>query len=554
MKESQGKSLLRSLFDKINIFSNSGAIAETRQPKFADDQVSLGAYTQIFSVSFDGEKNLGEAGPAFDYKPDYETLRIRSWQAFLDSDIAQTIIKKYSIWKIGNGLKLQSEPNKTVLQSEGINFKNIQDFCEVTEARFSVYSKSKEADYSEMRSLQQLAVRANINAIVGGDCLVVLRLIDDFVRVQLIDGSHVRQPIGLGAYDGTFPNTSTLPNGNKINNGVEIDPKGKHIAYYVKKAPLTTNYERIPCRDEQGLIYAFMVYGLEYRLDSQRGIPIISTVIESIKKLERYKDATLGSAEERQKIAYFIEHGVTSTGEHPLAAAIKTARNVDYQPAQVPVDSEGQQFANKVAATTKKQIFNMPNDSTIKAPDSKTELHFKDFFTINADMICSTLGIPPDVAKSIYTNSFSASRAALKDWEHVLNVERAKFSAEFYQPIYNFWLHVEILKNKIQAKGYLNAYASRNFMAINAYRIARFVGAPVPHIDPVKEVTAERMKLGTLAQAIPLTTVEQATENLNGGESDQNIEQFTEELEYAKGLGLTLEAPIVKVNEPVESD
>ena len=149
---------------------------------------------------------------------------------------------------------------------------------------------------------------------------------------------------------------------------------------------------------------------------------------------------------------------------------------------------------------------------------------------------------------SKYDSNFSASRAALKDWEHTLTVDRQRFAFQFMQPIYNFWLYIEILKNNIQAPGYLKALAEGNLMVIESYTNSRFVGSNVPHIDPVKEVTAERLKLGLTGASIPLTTVEAATESLNEGDSDANMAQYALELEESKKL--KIEVPIAPATVP----
>lgn len=493
-----------------------------------------GSYRTIFTVNYDGEKNMGEMGPIRDYRPDYLALRARSWQAYLDSDIAQTIIKKYNKWVIGAGLKLQAEPVKKVLESEGIKF-DTEKFNEVVEARFGVYAKSVDADFAGMKNLHRIAKRTHINAIVGGDVLVILRYIDDSVKVQLVDGAHVVPPItGNDFYN------QARENGNRIQHGIELSPTGKHVAYYVKKpGQLLYEVERIPARStDSGLTVAFLVYGLEYRLDNHRGLPLISAVMEEIKKLDRYKDASVGKAEEVAKVAYQVVHQLGSTGENPLAKNLAKALNADAAGDDVPRDIQGKQLADTVAVTTNKQAFNNPIGSEIKTLTNQGEIGFKDFFTVNRDGVCSAIGIPPEVAMSIYNSNFSASRAALKDWEHTLGVDRTEFSADFYQHVYNFFLDIEILRNKVQAPGYLLARLRGNSFVLSAYRTARFVGASVPHIDPLKEVNAERAKLGPAGAMIPLTTVEAATESLNGGDSDQNIEQFAEEMKQAKKLGV----------------
>lgn len=513
-----------------------------------------GQYNMLFSSSYDGEKNVGEIGPIKNYIIDYDSLRARSWQLYLESEIAQTVLKKYQTWMIGKGLKLQSEPAKQVLEAESIKIDH-QKFSRNVEMRFKIFSKSKKSDYSGMSNLNFIEGEAFKNAIVGGDVLVILRFTDGCPNVQLIDGAHVVSPISGSDF---YPRA--LANGNRIINGIELSPKNEHVAYYVRNINNTSvnffnaysNITRVKAKSRSGLLMAFMVYGSRYRLDNHRGLPLLSVIFETAKKLERYKEATLGSAEERQKIAYAIEHEYFSTGEDPLLRQTLRAYDTSRSGDAIPVDQLGNQIADRFTATTNKQAFNLPLGAHLKALESKNELYFKDFYGTNIDVMCSSIEIPPEVALSKYNSNFSASRAALKDWENTLLTKREFFGFQFRQMVYNYWLHTEILKGKIDAPGYLQAVQADDFMVVESYRNARFVGAPVPHIDPMKEVNAERLKLGDTAGSIPLTTVEASTESLNGGESDANMEQFAEELEMSKKFGLKPEIPIDPNKVPVD--
>jgi capsid protein len=282
---------------------------------------------------------------------------------------------------------------------------------------------------------------------------------------------------------------------------------------------------------------ARLIYGSEYRIDNVRGLPLISVVLETAKKLERYKEATIGSAEERAKIAYFIEHQVGSDESNPLTRQMAIAAGYDPN-GDLPTTDDGEVLANRVAASTNKQVFNMGISQTMKALESKNDLYFKDFYGVNIDLLCASVEMPPNVALSKYDSNYSASRAAIKDWEHTLLVRRDDFSYQFDLFAYEFWLIIEVMRNKISAPGFLAAFMDDNYMALSAYLNARWVGSNVPHIDPLKEVQAERAKLGPAGAALPLTTAEAATEALNGGESDANIEQFAAEVARAKQLGI----------------
>ena len=100
-----------------------------------------------------------------------------------------------------------------------------------------------------------------------------------------------------------------------------------------------------------------------------------------------------------------------------------------------------------------------------------------------------------------------------------MKVERVNTLTQyFYQPIYEFWFIINMYKGNIQADGYREANISGDWMVMEAYTSARYIGQSMPHIDPVKEATAERIKLGSAYDSVPLETGEQACENGNAGD------------------------------------
>ena len=489
-----------------------------------------GSYRNVYSISFDGEKNLGEAGPIIKYRLDYISTGLRSWQALIESEVVQTIISKYCTWIIGDGLKLTCEPSDYVLSQEGINLDKIE-FCKNVEQRFNLFKNSKQADYSGMETLDSIANTAFKNSLVGGDVLVVLRFDGKEITVQLIDGYHIQSPeYGSEQYP------KDLPNGNQIINGIEVDSKKKHLRYYIRNKDFKFDIIEAIGKNS-GLQVAFLVKGMDYRLDNVRGLPIVACVLEKLKKMERYESATLSSAEERAKIVYFIKHTKQSSGETPLTKQMAKAANYGSKD-DLPTDLTGKQLADSIGISTNKQVFNMEIDSELQALESKQELQYKEYNTENVTAVCAALCIPYQVAMSKYEGNFSASRAALKDWENTMKVRRKSFANSFYQPIFEFWLEVKILQNKISAPGYLQARLDGNDSVIQAYRKCRFIGVGVPHIDPLKEVNAIRAALGDTGKDLPLITYEEGCEKFNGSESHDNMLQYAGELKDSKKLGI----------------
>ena len=503
----------------------------------------------LYSSFFDGQKSLGGMGPIQDNILDYDGLRARSWDGYLKDEVVQIIIDRMTVWCIGTGLKIQSQPNLRVLKQEGVKTDKDQlhEFTENVEARFAVYAESVLSDFAGMKNLNQKQTTVMTNAKVAGDVLVVLRYVDGWIKTQLIDGSHVRSPLW-----GTDFSPQILENGNRIMNGVEMNENGGHVAYHVQNDDLS--YTRIVAKSAAtGLKMAFLVGGIDFRIDNSRSIPATSAIMETLSVLKRYKEATLMSAEEQNNIILQVKHDKAGTGETPFLqnAAIAKSGSLNRN---LPVTTDGTALASTIQATTKKSTYNMPPGSEL-APVMKNdaELYFKDFYSTFIDIVCACFGIPPEVAMSKYDSNFSSARAAIKDWEHTLLVERYYFCRDFLQPIYDLWLHTSIFENKIQAPGYVTAFVEGNDMLLAAYRKITALGDPVPHIDPVKEATAERIKLGDQGASIPLTTAQDATERLGAGEFSSNLVQFGEELANTKAAGIKEEIPVPVKPIPIQA-
>lgn len=82
-------------------------VIETQAPTTREAKASL--YSNIIPLnsqvlSFNGEKNLGDMGPIISYIPDYYGLSERAWQAYMESDLARTVIDKWESWIIDVGL------------------------------------------------------------------------------------------------------------------------------------------------------------------------------------------------------------------------------------------------------------------------------------------------------------------------------------------------------------------------------------------------------------------------------------------------------------------
>lgn len=463
-----------------------------------------------YSVLFDGEKTPNELGSAYEHRLDYYKIRMRAWEGFIKSTVVQTAIKQYCLWIVGSGLKFQATPSEDFLKAVGINI-NKKDFCENVEARFRLFANSKQSTFKKEMNLHALISEALKNAILSGDVLFVLRYDGYQPTVDIIDGAFVRNPIDL----------SKVTIGNVVENGVEKTPSGIVVAYHVMQEDnLFARIEANPS-GKIGSRQAWLMMGLRHKLSDTRGMSLLTAVLERDAKLDRYLEASVGSAEENSKMPYQIVHSQYSDGEDILINNTAQALGTKKKPLINETDTLNG-YATKIAQTTGKQVYNMPIGAKIETNTSHSDPNFLDFYVPNAEFIYSTIGIPPEVALGKYGGSYSGSRAAQKGWEYKMMVERSTTISEFgYKPIYEFWFLINLYKGNIQAQGYLEAIRSNDWLVRSAYTECKFIGAKVPHIDPVKEANAVRILLGEKYKTVPLITGEQACENMNTGDFDE---------------------------------
>lgn len=533
--------------------------------KTAEDILSQypgGTYRDIGTYSYNGEKNVDGVGPMIDYRLDFNGLAIRGWQAMLESDKAQIAIKRLMTWIIGNGLKPQVEPVISVLEDEGIKIDKVK-FAKSVEDRWNLFRNSKNASHDGMKNLNELEIEAEKNSSVAGDMLVIIRYKKGHLNVQHIDRMNVQSPYYGSEY---FP--QALANGNCIIDGVEINDKRQHIAYYVRTYALTSNidnlfeykFERIPARDPKtGLTRAFLYYGDQHRINNLRGIPVIASCIEKLKKMEEYSDAALDQAKEASKVSYQQVHELNAEGKSSWSNNTVRGYNkgdTTRSAVSLPVTDDGVTTNNTMNVTSIGTAYNNPPGSKIEMLSNENPIYFKDFNETHSNEFFAVMGIPPNVAMGLYNDSYSASRASQMDWLHILLTKREHHKVGYLDYIYAVWLDVKILEGVIQAPGYLLARTRGNDTVLQAYRKLRFIGINPPHIDPLKEVQAARLTLGTSFDHAPLDDMESVVERLGNGNNLENIEQSADELKMVNSLGIKpipMEQKIVDGKKPAES-
>jgi len=483
------------------------------------------------SSIFDGSKFYGGFGPTQIQQLDYWTLRYRSAQLFNENLYAKGLIRRLITNEINTGLSPECSPDEMVI---GLPEDSLNDWTENVETRFNLWGKNPRiCDYREVDTFGGIQRAARMESLITGDCLVILRMSQktNLPQIQLISGNHVQSPV-----------SSALPNlrkGNKIVHGVEMDSKGRQVAFWVNQDGL--NSKRIPAYGEKsGRKVAWLIYGTEKRMGEVRGQPILSLVLQSLKEIDRYRDSVQRKAVINSMLAMFIYKKEDKMGTLPISngAVRKDQATVS--------DSDGTTRKFNIEKHMPGLI--MEELQTGEEPkgfnNQGTDQAFGEFEEAIIQAVAWANEIPPEILRLAFSNNYSASQAAINEFKIYLNKIWVDFGESFCTPIQNSWLLSEVLLGKIQADGLLDAWRdSSQYDVYGAWTSVEWYGNIKPSTDMLKQAKGSKMLVdegwSTNAREARITTGTKFSKNVKRlkRENEQKAEAMRPIAEFKKEFG-----------------
>jgi capsid protein len=471
---------------------------------------SLPGYRHVVD---NGEKFPGGLGPIDILFKDLWALRARSAELFERNMYCRGIVRRFVTNVINTGLHLEAIPEERLL---GYPEDGLGDWAEEVENRFKIWEKNPyQCDFDERRSFGQLQADAWREALVAGDVLVVVRQ-DPRTRcprVQLISGARVQTPWAQRLSDGT-----------RIEHGVEIDARGRHVAFWITQED--GSFKRLPAYGEKsGRKLAWLVYGTDRRLDDVRGTPLVGLILQALKEVDRYRDATLRKAVINSMLAMYIEKSEERFGSLPMTGGATKIGT------EVATDNTGgapkrYRTADMIPGLVIDEL--QHGEKPVPFQVNNTVENFGDF---EEAIICAcawALEVPPEILRLTFSSNYSASQAAISEFKLFLNPTRTRFGEEFCAPIYEEWLLSQVFVNRISAPGLWEAFKATNQDDIYGAWIANdWSGHVKPSIDPVKTTKAyvEQAANG-------LIDLDRAAREVNGTSFDKNVKKLKRQ--YAK--------------------
>lgn len=427
--------------------------------------------------TWDGERFPGGFGPTELWQVDYQTLRARSWQLIRSSLHARGLLRRLLTNEINTGLMLDAQPLESIL---GMPDGELDGWSEGVEARFHMWAQRKDlCDYHRAVSFYELERVLRREGLGGGDCLVVQHL-DEYTqlpRIQLIAGERVVSPLQIQRDPGDK---------TEIVEGVELDRHRRQVAYWVQQDD--QSIVRIPAYGKTGRRMAWLYYGTDRRHGEVRGEPLLGLVLQSLRELERYRDAALRKAVINSLVALFIQRNqstqaVTSVSGSPIRAGSTEV-----------VDSDGVERKLRWADHMPGAVFDQlqPGETLVPFNQGAGDIDYPKVESATLHAIAWAHEIPPDVLQLSFGHNYAASQAAIYEFTAYLKRVRHQFAAEFCEPIYQEWLIGEALSGRLPRGSEVLAHwqDDRHYAEWGAWTNSAWVGVVKPSTDMLKTAKA----------------------------------------------------------------
>ena len=463
-----------------------------KKPKAGGEPVvgDTGGYTPTGSIgggqapqvlaNFDGDKFFGGFGTTRIFTPDYWTLRERSNQLFTENLYARGLIRRLITNEINTGLAPEATPDEEII---GVAEDSLNEWSETVENRFGIWSKSPElCDWKHASTFGATQRAARMEALISGDVLVVIRQSQRtrLPKVQLVSGSQVQTPLG---------DSVKLRRGHEIKHGVELDQLGRIVAHWVRQKDGTS--KRIPTVGEKsGRRISWLVYGTDKRLDSVRGEPLLSLILQSLKEIDRYRDATQRKAVINSLLAMQVTKSEDKPGTLPLQGGA-----VRKDKAAIADDGGSPRSLNLASYVPGIIVDEMQTGEEIKLLGGQgTDVNFGPFEESIIQAVAWANEVPPEILRLAFSNNYSASQAAINEFKIYLNKVWSDWGETFCTPIYIEWLISETLLQKIQAPGLLEAWRNtQQYDIFGAWVSTDWYGSIKPSTDMLKQAKGSKL-------------------------------------------------------------
>ena len=451
-----------------------------------------------------------------DLLPELDTLTSRSRDLARNDGLMAGGIQTHRDNVVGAVLRLSALPDYRLL---GWTPEQAREWGNKVDAHFRSWADTTDCDAARTLDLLGLTVLALGGEMINGDAVAIPKWLPRpdspwATRISVIEADRLETP----------PHLQGMA---RIRRGVEFDREGAPIAYHFQAAhpgdalylrgdeSMDLNrWERVPAFTPWGRRRVVHLHSKE-RTGQTRGKPIVSAVMREFHMAGKYAQNELQASLANSLVAAFLESDLDQESSAALFGD---------QPRDAWKDSVKQ--SRSIGKLQAGAVIPLPVGARLQSfTPGRPNVAFEAFMQSVERRIAAGMNLPYELfAKDFSKVNYSSARAALLEAWRYFHGRRRWLTSTWLRPIYELWLEEAVNAGVIDAPGF---YANRY-----AYTRCRFVFGGKGWVDPVKEITAAKLRL-----EIGVSTLEQECAE-QGLDWEEVLHQQKIEAERRAELGL----------------
>lgn len=453
-----------------------------------------------------------------DLLPDLGTLMARSRDLARNNGLMAGGMQTLRDNIVGATLRLSTMPDYRLL---GWSRERAREWGNDVEAQFRSWAETTECDAGRTLNLLGQTLLHLSGAMLNGDAVALPMWLPRpgqrwNTRLMLIESDRLATPPALRYSD-------------KVRGGIEFDPYGAPVAYYIlKRHPgdawagfglggHAAEYDRVPAFTAWGRRRVLHLHDKE-RSGQSRGKPVVAGVLREFKMVGDYASNELKASVANSLVAAFLE---SDLGQESAAALFG--------------DQPGAAWADSVKeAGVLRDRRRLEGAAVIPLPvgarlssftPSRPNQAFEAFMLASLRNIAAGMNLPYELLlKDFSRTNYSSARASLLEAWRYFQGRRRWLRDYWLNEVYALWLEEAVNAGAVDAPGF---YAQRY-----AYCRARFIFGGRGWVDPVKEAQATILRLNA-----GLTTLEKEAAE-QGEDYEELLDQLATEQQMRADRGL----------------
>lgn len=466
--------------------------------------------------------HVGGGSSKEDIEDNLDTLRKRSRDAYMGIPLAAGALKTLRTNVVGSGLVPTPQVDADYLHLTEEQADQLQ--AQITR-EFNLWADSTACDASGMDNFWRMQTLAFTSFLMNGDAFAAVQYRERpnwpyALQLRLIEADQVCSP---GRSDRLAPCKVGGEDVFQIVQGVETNEAGEIIAYWVANRhpleydnPVPLAWNRVEAHDPATGAPNILCITQRERAGQRRGVPILATVLPTLKQMGRYTEAELAAAIVSSSATLFIQRDAETNqapfGEEPQ----DKAADPNTPPDELAINL-GPAAVFDLAPGEKANLIDPKHPTTT----------YDGFMSAMSNQVATGIEVPSEVLYKKFSSNYSASRGSLNEFWRTCGVMRDSFADDFCQPTYEKWFAEAVARGRINAPSFFDDPA-----IAKAYTGCIWNGPARTNLDAKKEIEAAILRMDK-----GISTAEQETAQMTGGSWRANMRQRKSEMEKIKEVG-----------------